>query len=57
MGKTHWMELQMAGIPYEDWDVLDQSDYQEYMQLNAEERYDRDHGIYDDDKEDDDDEY
>ena len=57
MGKTHWMELQMAGIPYEDWDVLDQSDYQEYMQLKAEERYDRDHGIYDDDKEDDEDEY
>lgn len=43
----HWWDWQFAGFDYEDWDVLAQSEYQEYLDLKREERYDRSLGLYD----------
>lgn len=55
----HWLDYQMEDIPFEDWDVLAKADYEEYMQLRREERYDIDHRFDDiyDEKEGDEDEY
>lgn len=43
----HWWDYEMAGIPFEDWDVLARSEWYEDIQLKREEQYDREHG-YDD---------
>ena len=51
MARKTWLDYQMEGIEYEDWPVYIQGEYQEDMQLNREERYDREH-LLDDEKED-----
>ena len=43
MARKTWLDYQMEGIEYEDWPVFIQGEYQEDMELNRQERYEREH--------------
>jgi hypothetical protein len=45
-----WMDYTARDVPMDEWDVLVRSDYEEYCELNRQERYERDHP-YEDEEE------
>lgn len=47
MATKHWWDWQREGFEYEEWDVLAQMEYQEYIELKREEKWERECGAYD----------
>lgn len=47
MEMKHWWEWQQEWYDFEEWDELAQDEYRAYCDLKREEKWEREHGLYD----------